>query len=159
MVSKKYATTPAIALFVIVSVTGLFLFFHLGGISAKVIHEWLGIGFIVAGSLHVIANWKPFLKYFSGIKGIAIGLLILIPTAFMLFSPTSGSSPTNAVVEKVLKSPLTKVASFYEKNPQEIIKALESQGYKISSLESSLLNIARENGKSPIQTLGIITTK
>lgn len=159
MVSKKYATTPVIALFLIVSVTGMLLFFHLGGGSSKVIHEWLGIAFIVFGLLHALANWKPFAKYFGGMKGIAIAVMILIPAGFMVATPSSTQPPVKAVFMKVMKAPLSNVAALSGLSAEELATQLQAKGYQVSNLSDSLEVIAKANAKSPMDLMTLIASK
>lgn len=158
MISKKYATTPVIALFLIVSFTGMMLFFHFGGSSSKVIHEWLGIAFIVFGLLHALANWKPFAKYFGGLKGIAIGLMIMIPVGFMVAAPSSGQPPIKAVFMKVMKAPLPNVAALSGMDTEELAKQIQGKGYEVNSLTDSLETIAKANNKSPMELLTLVAS-
>ncbi|MBN2654337.1 MAG: DUF4405 domain-containing protein [Nitrospirae bacterium] len=70
--------------FISVAVTGLLLTFHIKTGGIKILHEWIGYAFVLAGLIHLAINWKPFLAYLGkriGIIAIALGVTL----SFTLF--------------------------------------------------------------------------
>ena len=59
---KKNATQLVVPLSIIVSITGLMMFFHIAQDKIEGAHEWLGIAFMVAIGLHMARNFKPMLN-------------------------------------------------------------------------------------------------
>ena len=89
MTAKNFSTTPTIALFLIISVTGIFLLIHAGSPNLKTIHEWLGLVFVGCGLLHAFANWKLMKRYLGGMKGAAIGLMLISTVTYSLVAAPS----------------------------------------------------------------------
>jgi hypothetical protein len=67
MMNMKDARTnlnPSLTLaFLIVSVTGMMLFFHIGGGSIHPLHEWMSVVFLILCIVHLSLNWKLLWAY------------------------------------------------------------------------------------------------
>ena len=53
---KKYSTPLTAATAIVVCVTGVMMFFHLYKGEVQAMHEWLGMGFVVAAVLHLLRH-------------------------------------------------------------------------------------------------------
>jgi len=54
---KKYITAISAALFLVMAVSGLAMFFHVGEDLVKEMHQWLAVAFVAAVALHAYRNW------------------------------------------------------------------------------------------------------
>jgi hypothetical protein len=146
MKAKTMSTTPVIALFMIISVTGVFLLLHIGSGSMKGIHEWLGLAFVAFGLLHAGANWQLMKRYFGGLRGAAIGLMLAATLAYSLLSPSSEhGGPDKSIVGKVIQAPLTTVALLYGQDVNSLALQLQAKGYTVASVDDTLEDIAAQN--------------
>ena len=70
--------------FFLVAITGLLLFFHIKSRAIIDLHEWAGIGFLVAATFHLVLNWKAFVSYLKhrafwvGFVGLLIACALII---------------------------------------------------------------------------------
>lgn len=158
MTAKSFATTPTIALFLILSVTGVFLLFHLAGPMVKILHEWLGLAFVLFALLHVLANWALMKRYLVGGKVALIVAMLVVATIFGLApAPASdGGSPVRSLISQVKRAPLATVASLYGQEVTALIAQLQSQGYTVAGPESSLADLARRNGVAEEKILSLL---
>lgn len=146
MKAKTVSTTPVIALFMIISVTGVFLLLHVGSGSMKAIHEWLGLAFVVFGLLHAGANWQLMKRYLGGLKGAVIGIMLAATLAYSVLSPSAeNGKPDRAVLGQVMRAPLTTVALLYDQEVNSLAAQLQAKGYTVASFENSLEDIAAQN--------------
>ncbi|WP_415892016.1 hypothetical protein ACMXYN_11900 [Neptuniibacter sp. PT8_73] len=53
------------------------MFFELSSGSIRATHEWMSLLFVVASSLHIYANKRPFIKYFSSTPLLIIVVSVL----------------------------------------------------------------------------------
>lgn len=61
---KKSCLSGLVAIsFVLVGISGVLMLFHVRIGAMTVLHEWIGLLFVLAGVLHLILNWKIFAKY------------------------------------------------------------------------------------------------
>ncbi len=64
IVLNKVSLSPFVAVaFVVISVTGGLLFFHVKNGPIMALHEWFGWLFVVAGLVHALLNIRPLLAY------------------------------------------------------------------------------------------------
>ena len=76
---KRNIVTPYLAfLFLAVGVSGIFMFFHVFDGYTKVVHEILGLAFVVFSVLHLIINWKSMKSHFKKRVFIFSGIIVLI---------------------------------------------------------------------------------
>jgi hypothetical protein len=80
-VSREWATPVTIGAFMLMSVTGVLMFFHADRGFNKLAHEWVGLVMVGGVAAHAMANWAAFTRYFlTGVfsRGvIALGLVLL----------------------------------------------------------------------------------
>jgi hypothetical protein len=93
-VVKKPVISPFLfTVFAAVAVTGVLLFVDVKNGPITVIHEWLGIVFVIAGLLHIILNFRQFLSYFKLTRawiGVVLGLALIGFFAFAGFGHHGG---------------------------------------------------------------------
>ncbi len=81
---KQWLSPFAATAFFAVSITGVLLLFHMKSGGVYQIHKWGGLLFILAGLLHIMANWRIFASYFkrktafSGILAAVAGIALLV---------------------------------------------------------------------------------
>lgn len=84
---SKPSLSPFVAIaFLVISATGVLLFFHVKNGPIMVLHEWFGWAFVVAGVVHVLLNIKPlfgYLKMRSGLLSLIIALLLTAALAIV----------------------------------------------------------------------------
>lgn len=158
MTAKNFSTTPTIALFLILSVTGTFLLFHVAGPTVKILHEWLGLAFVIFALLHVFANWALMKRYLVGGKAAMIVAMLVAATIFGLApAPASdGGNPVRILISQVKRAPLSTVASLRGQEVTTMIAELQSQGLTVAGPESSLADLARSNGVAEDKLLPMI---
>lgn len=80
---SKAALSPFVAVaFLVLSATGILLFFHLPSGPVKVLHEWFGWLFVIGGTLHVLLNGRPLLAYLRQRVGlISVGCALVFVVA------------------------------------------------------------------------------
>lgn len=145
------------------------------------VHMMFGGVFIVAGILHLYFNWKPFKNYFADrMKGrfelkrevvfaTALTIAIFVVSAFNL-PPASWVIDLNEwikdswVTSPELEPPFghaeeSSLAGISRKMGLDInavVRALEEKQVKFTGKKDSLENIARANGKTPMEIYEII---
>ncbi len=65
LILRDVATSASTVLFLVIGISGLMMFFHFFDNYVKELHEILGVGFVLAVLLHIIANFSSMKKYFS----------------------------------------------------------------------------------------------
>lgn len=156
---KTLATSLTAVAFLIVGITGLMLFLHIGKSYAKELHELLGIGFTIFAIAHIIFNWTLMKRYFSN-KLFYISLLPVV--VFSLFismdSSTSSINPKDMLIKSTLNAPLQASLSVLQIEPQEAMQLIENAGLSTSGSES-LMSLANNNNISPFKLVQILSNR
>jgi len=87
---------PPLALtFLVVAMTGVMLFFHIGGGVIHPLHEWLSIVFLILSIIHLTLNWKMLWACLAqGPLKLSILLVVLLSAVLMLGAGSSdGKGP------------------------------------------------------------------
>jgi len=92
---KRTWISPLVAIsFFIVSITGLMMMTHTGSRGISSLHEWMGVLFIIAGAVHLILNWKPFLACFRNRQcTVAVLAVLVLSSLFLLGGLSDRESP------------------------------------------------------------------
>jgi len=154
---QKYATPLATALFAVVGVSGVLVFFHLGGGSLKGLHEWLGLAFVAAALLHVTRNWNGFIKLAKTRRTQAlIGLTGIATAAFLLVSGQGSGNPMKSFVFAAAEAPLPQVAQVLNIPADRLINDLKAQGFTVTGATQSLAQIAKASKRDVPEAFSVL---
>lgn len=157
---NKYATPMITSFFIVSLVSGLALFFHIGGQAWHGIHEWLSIVLILPFALHIWKNWRPMVTYF---KRAPIMIAFVVATALSLpffmvdTQSAAGGPPQFAFAEQVFANNVATLAPALGVAPETVIKRLEGAGFDMSSPNLPLRDIARLSNKNSFQLSAALT--
>lgn len=157
---NKYATPMITSFFIVSLVSGLALFFHIGGQAWHGIHEWLSIVLILPFALHLWKNWRPMVTYF---KRTPIMIAFVVATALSLpffmvdTQSAAGGPPQFAFAEQVFANNVATLAPALGVAPETVIKRLEGAGFDVSSPNLPLRDIARLSNKNSFQLSAALT--
>lgn len=156
--SRQVITSFTIALFLIISVTGVLMFFHIQSGPIRVLHEWLSIVFVVFGVLHVVVNWQVFLTYLKKPAMITFFVLIAILPLFLIGNGNErGGNPIMGIMRNLEESSLTHIAPLFGMDESKAIATLQEHGIKIVSGQQTLHGIAEENAIRSFEILQIFS--
>lgn len=84
--SRNWVSPVITVSFLVVSVTGVFLALHLKIGNIKIMHEWLGYLFLLAGTTHFVLNRKAFVGYYRDRGAIVATSACVFLAVLMTFS-------------------------------------------------------------------------
>lgn len=145
---KREWTTPITAgAFLLLAVTGVFMFFHAAPGLAKEAHEWLSWVFLVAVVFHLAVNFAAFKKYLFQRKGqVLLGAFALILlVSFAPFGDDDDGPPFAAPVRALAKAPLITLAQVAESSPEQMIERLKKEGVIVQSAQQSLSELVGDD--------------
>ena len=148
---KTYGTTFTVGLFLVSAVSGVALFFHIGSATFHSMHEWLSMLLLVPVVLHVWKNWPSFKCYFKR-KTIAVPLAVSLAGAVAFAVPSligssSGGNPTRAAFDALQGGTIAQVAPLYKLTPEALAGRLKAKGYRVESMDDTLMAVAKASGK------------
>lgn len=155
------ASTPVVfAVFAVSATTGVLLFFHLGERLIKELHEWMGVVFVAAASLHVVRNRhalaiharKPVL-WIAAAAALTTAAAFIVPS---LGAREGGGEGTRRILRAVMDAPLEQVAPILATTAPALAERLTAAGYTVAAPSASLADIARASGRSPRELADVV---
>jgi hypothetical protein len=151
---NRYATPFTTGLFLSSLISGVLLFFHVGGGEIHGMHEWLSMVLILPFVFHVVKNWRPILNYLRNgwlvwplVISLVASLAFYVPTYLMPASEGSTSgNPTIVLANAFANGKIADVAPLLKKSPDVISAALEKAGIKVAA-DQTLNDMAKASGK------------
>lgn len=157
---RPWSTPVVIASGLVMIISGIMLFFHLGEDFVKWTHEWIGIVMAVGIVLHVHFHWKGFKQYFSKTIGLSIVVVILsISAVLVIQSGNNEPHPAKLLVERYSSKPLQQVAVFENRELEQLVADLKTEKIDITSPEQNLQQIAKNNSMHIFELLTIVLKK
>jgi hypothetical protein len=157
--TKSLITPITAALFLIVAFTGVLLLFHMGGATAKEIHELLSLAFVAAAVLHLVLNWRIFAAYLKKPATIGLGVAVVLVLAMVLGGKQQGGgSPAMQVFGLIENAPLTNFAPLVGVEASQAAEILRRGGLVVSDENQTVGDIARKNGRRLPEVLALFRT-
>ena len=148
---QRYATPFVTGLFLVSLVSGVALFFHVGGRAFHGMHEWLSMVLILPFVLHLWKNWRPMTIYFrQPAFAVAMALSTVAALGFVVASSMASSQggPPQMAVFRVLKiATPAALAPAMGTDAQAIVAALKARGFDAAAPDVPLAEIATRAGK------------
>ncbi len=152
---KKYITAISAALFLVVAVSGLAMFFHVGEDLVKEMHQWLAVIFVAAIGLHIFRNWGGMMTYVRRRTIMApVALAALAAAAFIVPAALSGGEdPRHILMQSLQEAKLVDLGRVLDVPADSLVARLEKEGFTVGSSEQRLSEIASGSGKPPMAAL------
>lgn len=149
---QRYATPLVTGLFVVSLVSGVALFFHVGGRAFHGMHEWLSMVLIAPFVLHVWKNWRPMTIYFTKPAfALSMGLSLVAALGFVFAAMNAtgqqGGPPQMAVFRALKNATPTTLAPAMGADAQAIVATLKARGFDAAAPDATLADIAAKAGK------------
>lgn len=153
----RYVTPITTGLFLVSAISGIALFFHWAPGTFHSMHEWLSMVLLVPFVLHMWRNWGAFMNYIKR-KTLWIPLVLCIIVSIPFAWPSaqqgrSGGNPAFQVVHMMTKTSITGIAPVMKSSPDELLKKLQGMGYKATSTDETLDQIATASGEQSLSLL------
>ena len=140
-VSRDFATSLTVGAFLLMSVTGVLMFFHLDMGLNKTAHEWTGL--VTAVALHIVVNFVAFKRYFRLWQGrVLIGAFAVLLVASFIFGG-SGKPPYIVVVDELAARPLSEILPLTTE--EHLGQVLNEAGLSVYSYDDTLVELTQGN--------------
>lgn len=153
---RPWITPLVIGTFVLMSVTGSLMFFHLDSGLNKTAHEWLGWAMVAAVVLHALMNLNSFKRHFTARPGrwvLGVSALVLA-ASFIPLGATGGKPPFVAPMQTLAKAPLSAVAQVAGVSTTELRARLAQAGVTSQSDTQSVKDLVGPDLGQQMRTLG-----
>lgn len=157
----RYGTPFTVGLFLVSTVSGVALFFHLGTNLFREMHEILSMVLLLPVVLHMWRNWTGFKNYFRrAAMPISLGLCLLAAGgyAYAGFSKPSGN-PAIALMGAAQKAPIAQLAPVLGLETGAAVKRLQDAGFGPVAPSDTVADLAAKAKTSPMAIMARLTAK
>ncbi|WP_437776855.1 DUF4405 domain-containing protein [Sorangium sp. So ce1097] len=149
MKPNRNLVTPFLALiFVPVGASGVLMFFHMADGFTEVLHEVLGLAFVLIIFLHVAINWKSMRSHFGKKIFLIAAATVTISSAGLIVLERAQLPADLIILEKVARAPISDSFRVLEVDHIKAATALNKKGIVLDGAET-LEDIWRNNNSSP----------
>src|SRR5690606_32501774 len=129
--NRNYITPFISLVFLVVGLSGLLMLFHLFDGYTEIVHEILGVFFIICAIFHIILNWKALRIHFK--KGVFIPALlgVLIISVMLIISERMYPPVDIIIINRMIKAPINDAFKALDVDYSEASKRLETNGISI----------------------------
>lgn len=133
---RTWATPLTVGAFLLLSITGGLMFFHLEPGIAKLAHEWLGWALVAGGLAHAVANWKGLVSHLRRPLGAGlIGLFVVLMAGSFLVPQTEGKGGGGGMrllADRIASTPIAQLAPVANRSPDQLVAALQARGVTVA---------------------------
>jgi hypothetical protein len=133
------------------------MLFHVGEGLVKALHEWLSLVLVGLVGLHVYRNKAAFFAYVRNRTiNAPMAISALAAAAFIIPAAHGGGSPGNPmrqILGKVEAARLAELGPALGSDAVVMMKTLSKRGFKVSSPDERIAEIAARPGRKPIEAL------
>lgn len=153
---KRSFVTPFLtSVFAATALSGVLMFFHILDGYTEVVHEILGMFFVIFSVFHVMVNWKA-MKSFFGRKMFTLSVIIVLLLSAGLVVVERYNPPAHILIaEKLIKAPIKDTLKVLGADYSEVIRKFKANGIKPGD-SKTIEDICKSNKISPGEMLDII---
>ncbi|GBF40272.1 DUF4405 domain-containing protein [Leptospira johnsonii] len=155
-IKKEFVTPYLVFIFLTVGVTGVLMFFHILDDYTKVVHEFLGLSFVVFAILHIRMNWSNIKNYAKKRQLLLPSIAILILSVAFIVGGKIHGNLEDQILEKFAKSPVSDSFKLLNGDYQKAAEILKKNNIIIDDPSDSLEEISAKNKKSPEEIVELI---
>ena len=153
--SRSFNTPLITIIFLVVGLSGLLMFFHIFDGYTEVVHEILGLFFVVFSVLHVILNWKALKIHFKKRVFILSTIVVAVISILLVIQQQKSPKFDTILIERITNAPIEDVLKVLQVDSIVVVKRLEENG--ISFIEGASMEEIRINNKvSPKKLFDLI---
>jgi hypothetical protein len=154
---RKYATPLTMGAFLLLSVTGILMFFHWDTGLNKLAHEWLGWALVIGVAAHLFVNLPSFKKHLASAVGrgaIAV-FAILLGLSFINPGNNRAQFSMRSAMEHLAHAPLVTLAAVAKISPEDLVARLKAQGIAVDDLQATPVSLSGGDEGAAKRVLGI----
>ncbi len=135
---RRWATPLTIGAFVLMTGTGLSMFFDWEPGLVTVIHQWFSWVFLVAIVAHIVLNYRPFKSYLKSLWGRAslavFGVLLFL--SFFTWGKITGPQMKDRIEHSLVVAPISALAKVVSVPVDELLQRFAVNGFEATPEQS-----------------------
>ncbi|MDX9769336.1 MAG: DUF4405 domain-containing protein [Tenuifilaceae bacterium] len=126
--NRNYVTPFITLVFLAVALTGVLMLFHLFDGYTEVVHEILGLLFVVLSVFHITLNWKALKIHLKKRAFILTALVVVAISILLIVQQHYNPKFDDILFERIIKAPIGDVIKVFQIDSTETVKRLKANG-------------------------------
>ena len=154
---RTWSTPLTIGAFILMSVTGVLMFFGWNVGLTTVVHQWFSWFFLIGVGGHITANIRPFQNHLRSSWGRACiaAFTLVLAVSFFSWGLITGPQLERPIEQALVDAPLSALAGVSHVAPDALLSKLKAHGITATG-EQSVHDLARQHGVRMNRLLAII---
>ncbi len=157
MTTRTWATPLTIGSFLLISATGILMFFEMERGLMTVVHQWFSWFFILGAAGHIAVNVRPLKNHLKSRWGKAS---VFVFAAILALSVSSWGTITGPQIKRpieqaLIEAPLSALANVTRTPPEHVVERLAAQGISAEGGQS-IVELAAASGVDENRLLAIV---
>lgn len=155
--ARSWATPLTISSFLLMSATGVLMFFELDRGLVVVAHQWFSWLFLAGAAGHITANFRPFKNHFksAGTRTTAIIFASVVVASLFSWGRMTGPQMKRPIELALVDAPLSSLAGVTHTEPDVLIGRFKAHGV-VATEQQSIREIAIKSGVGENRLLGLV---
>jgi len=153
--NRKYITPFITLIFFVVGFTGILMFFHLFDGYTEVLHECLGVFFVVFTIFHILVNWKALKIHFHKRLMIPAAVSVVILSVAFVINQQQHPKVDTIILNRIIKAPIQDAFKVLGVDNDHARIRLEAEGISITDA-ATIEAISIENDAAPGKVIDLI---
>lgn len=153
--NRNYVTPFISLVFLMVGISGLLMFLHLFDGYTEVLHEVLGLFFVICAVFHIILNWKSLKLHFK--KGVFLPAMLGVLTISTILIVTERIYPPVdlQIMNRIVKAPVKDAFRALKVDYNEAKMKLSKIGISVDEAKN-LEDLWKDIDTSPEEVMDLI---
>lgn len=134
--NRNYVTPFISLVFLVVGISGLLMFFHLFDGYTGVVHEILGLLFVICAIFHIILNWKALKIHFKKSVFLPALLAVLTLAVVLIISERMYPPVDLQIMDRIVKAPVEDAFRVLNINEEQAAAKLTEKGISVENVQT-----------------------
>ncbi|MCF8480525.1 MAG: hypothetical protein K9H25_08850 [Rhodospirillum sp.] len=154
---RTWSTPLTIGSFILMSTTGLLMFFEWDLGLTTVVHQWFSWFFLIGAGGHIAANIRPFKTHLrSGWgKGSVVAFMLILAASSFSWGFITGPRLERPIEEALVDAPLFALANTIRIDPDALLLRLKAHGINAAA-QQSIRELSAKHGAGENGLLAIV---
>lgn len=153
---KRNIVTPYITFsFIVIALSGILMFFHVFDGYTEVLHEIIGLMFVIFSILHIVVNWKSLKSHFKKKAFIVSFILTLLLSTGIIIIGNGHGEHKRFIMQKLTEADIVNTCEILQIDYQEAEMILRSNNIIIGK-SKTIDGVGLKNHKCPDEILELI---
>jgi len=154
-IKRNFVTPYIVFIFLVIGLSGILMFFHVYDDYTSVLHELLGLTFVLFSILHIIINWTSLKSHFKKKMFFISGLVVLLISIGLIIIGKVNGNHERVIIDKIVKAPILSSFTVLNVDYSEAEIILKNNNITIGD-SKTIEEICIRNQKSPNEIIELI---